>query len=647
VIRVGVDVGGTFTDLVALDRGRVVTAKVPSTPEDQSEGVMRSLEAVEAGDVAAFAHGMTVATNALLERRGARTALVTTEGFRDLIELARQDRPALYDLAERRPEPLVPRDLRFTVRERMGPDGEVEPLDEDSLRDAVERLRDADVEAVAVCLLFAFLHPEHERRVGEAVREALGDVHVSLSSEVLPEFREYERFSTTVADAYLAPKLAAYLERLAASAEAAGVPAPLVMQSSGGVLDVGAAAEQAAGCVLSGPAGGVVGAAHIARASGYDDVLTFDMGGTSTDVAPVLGGEASTTTESVVAGVPIKLPMVDVHTVSAGGGSIAWADPGGALRVGPRSAGADPGPAAYGKGGEEPTVTDANVLLGYLGDGAELGGELKLERERAEAALEALGEELGLDALETALGVVRVANAEMGRALRVISVERGLDPREFALVAFGGAGGLHACALAEELGIPTLLVPRAGGVLSALGLAMSDVRRDYVRPLLGGADAEACFTAMEAQAREDVDDPELRRRADLRYRGQSFELTVEADDLDALEDRFGEVHERRYGYRMEGEGVQLVNARLIATQPVERPELSEPEPDGEADAGTREANFDGDWQEVPVLRRAGMGEGFEVEGPAIVEFAEATCVVRPGWSGAVDASGTLVLEHAE
>jgi N-methylhydantoinase A len=646
VIRVGVDVGGTFTDLVALEGGRAVTAKVPSTPRDQSEGVMHALEAVEAGAVTAFAHGMTVATNALLERRGARTALVTTEGFRDLIELARQDRPALYDLAERRPEPLVPRELRFTVRERMGPEGEIAPLDEDSVREAVERLREAEVDAVAVCLLFAFLHPDHERRVGEAVREALGDVHVSLSSEVLPEFREYERFSTTVADAYLAPKLAAYLERLAGSADEAGVPAPLVMQSSGGVLDVGAAAEQAAGCVLSGPAGGVVGAAHVARASGREDVLTFDMGGTSTDVAPVVGGEASTTTESVVAGVPIKLPMVDVHTVSAGGGSIAWADPGGALRVGPRSAGADPGPAAYGKGGEEPTVTDANVLLGYLGDGTELGGELRIDRGRAERALAGLGDALGLDPLDTALGVVRVANAEMGRALRVISVERGLDPREFALVAFGGAGGLHACALAEELGIPALLVPRAGGVLSALGLAMSDVRRDYVRPLLGGADAEAVFQALEEQARSDMDEPELRRRADLRYRGQSFELTVDADDPDAVEDRFGEAHERRYGYRMDGEEVELVNARLVATQPVERPELSEPDPDGDERAGTREANFDGDWAEVPVFRRAGMGEGTRVEGPAIVEFPEATCVVRPGWAGAVDAAGTLVLERA-
>ena len=348
---------------------------------------MRSLEAVEASDVAAFAHGMTVATNALLERRGARTALVTTEGFRDLIELARQDRPALYDLAERRPSRSCRATCASPCASAWGPTARSSRSTRTALGEAIEALREAEVEAVAVCLLFAFLHPDHERRVGEAVREALGDVHVSLSSEVLPEFREYERFSTTVADAYLAPKLGAYLERLAASAEEAGVPAPLVMQSSGGVLDVGAAADQAAGCVLSGPAGGVVGAAHVARASGYEDVLTFDMGGTSTDVAPVLGGEASTTTESVVAGVPIKLPMVDVHTVSAGGGSIAWADPGGALRVGPRSAGADPGPAAYGKGGEEPTVTDANVLLGYLGDGAELGGELTLSRDAAEAAL--------------------------------------------------------------------------------------------------------------------------------------------------------------------------------------------------------------------------------------------------------------------
>lgn len=651
--RVGVDVGGTFTDLVALGGGDVVTAKVPSTPRDQSEGVMNAVNVseVEAGAVSALAHGMTVATNALLERRGSRTALVTTEGFRDVLEIARQNRPSLYDLSQDRPPALVPRELRFTVRERMGPGGEISPLDEESLEKTVSAIKETDVEAVAVCLLFAFAHPEHEQRVGEALREALPDVHVSLSSEVLPEFREYERFSTTAADAYLAPKLAAYLGNLAGKAEEAGLSSPLIMQSSGGVVRIDDAIADAAGCVLSGPAGGVVGAAYVGSLGGYEDLLTFDMGGTSTDVAPIIAGEAQTTTETVVAGVPIKLPMVDVHTVSAGGGSIAWADAGGALRVGPHSAGAEPGPASYGKGGEEPAVTDANLFLGYLRDEAELGGEVVLQRGLSEKALDALGKELGLDAEEVALGIVRVANAEMVRALRVISVERGLDPREFALLAFGGAGGMHACSLAEELGMQTVLVPRAGGVLSALGLAISDLRRDYVRPYLTSFDDvdadefEKGFRDMETTAADDLEGPEFTRRADLRYRGQSFELTVEADSLGKIEDRFHAAHEQRYGYRMEDEAVELVNLRLIATVPVEKPELDEPaRGDDEAESERREANFDGEWLEVPVHDREKMGEGSEVSGPAIVEFRESTCVVRPGWSGAVDGVGTLVLE---
>jgi N-methylhydantoinase A len=651
--RLGVDVGGTFTDLVALSDGTLVTAKVPSTPRDQSEGVMNAVKTseVEPEAVSALAHGMTVATNALLERRGARIALVTTQGFRDVLEIARQNRPSLYDLGADRPPPLVPRELRFTVTERMGPEGEILPLDDESLQDAVSAIEEAEVEAVAVCLLFAFAHPEHEERVGEALREALPEVHVSLSSEVLPEFREYERFSTTAADAYLAPRLAAYLRNLAGKAAESGVPPPLIMQSSGGVARIDDAIEDAAGCVLSGPAGGVVGAAYVGSLGGYEDLLTFDMGGTSTDVAPIIGGEAQTTTETVVAGVPIKLPMVDVHTVSAGGGSIAWADAGGALRVGPHSAGAEPGPAAYGMGGEEAAVTDANLFLGYLRDGAELGGEVVLQRELSEKALNSLGERLGLDAQETALGIVRVANAEMVRALRVISVERGLDPREFALLAFGGAGGMHACSLAEELGMETVLVPRAGGVLSALGLAISDLRHDYVRPYLthlaevDAGEFEKKFEGMENTAAEDLEGPEFTRRADLRYRGQSFELTVNADPLEKLEERFHAAHEQRYGYRMDDEPVELVNLRLIATVPVEKPGLNEPATEGEAVSERREANFDGEWREVPIFDRERMGEGSEVSGPAIVEFRESTCVVRPGWSGAVDEVGTLVLER--
>ena len=651
--RVGIDVGGTFTDLAALVDGRLVTAKVPSTPADQAAGVMDVLarSGLDPACIGTFAHGMTVATNALLERRGARTALVTTEGFRDIIEIGRQDRPSLYDLTQDRPPALVPRELRFTVRERMGPEGEVVPLDEASLAEAVAALADADVEAVAVCLLFGFLHPAHERRVGDAIRDALPDAHVSLSSDVLPEFREYERFTTTAADAYLGPRLAGYLGSLATRARDAGVPEPVVMQSSGGVVAIDAAARNAAGCVLSGPAGGVVGAVHAARASGLEDVLTFDMGGTSTDVAPVLAGRAQTTTEAVVAGVPLRLPMVDVHTVSAGGGSVAWADAGGALRVGPRSAGADPGPAAYGRGGTEPTVTDANLALGYLRDGAELGGAVSLDRERAEAALAALGEQLGLDPLETALGVVRVANAEMARALRVISIERGLDPREFALVAFGGAGGMHAVALAEELGIPKVLVPRAGGVLSALGLALSDLRRDLVAPLLrpldeGAADAVAAAAeSLERAAAAELPHAALERRADLRYRGQSFELTVDASPGGDLAQRFHEAHERRYGYRMEDEPLEVVCVRVTATVPASASAPAAPPAATTPSQPTRRAHFR-EWVDAAVVAGDELEVGAQVTGPAVVELAEATCVVPPGWAGVVDGAGALLLERS-
>jgi N-methylhydantoinase A len=647
--RLGVDVGGTFTDLVALVGGEVVTAKVPSTPADQSQGVLTAVRASGVENVGAFAHGMTVATNALLERRGARTALVTTEGFRDVLEIGRQDRPRLYDLTAARPPALVPRELRFCVRERMGPEGVLEPLDEASVRDVVAALGEAGVEAVAVCLLFAFLHPEHERRVGAAIREALPALHVSLSSEVLPELREYERFSTTAADAYLGPRLGAYLASLAARAEREGLPAPLVMQSSGGVIGIEEATRGAARCVLSGPAGGVVGAAHVGRAGGHEHLLTFDMGGTSTDVAAIVGGEATTTTGAVVAGVPIRHPMVDVHTVSAGGGSIARADPGGALRVGPRSAGAEPGPAAYGRGGEEPTVTDADLYLGYLADGARLGGgELVLRREPAERALARLGAELGLDPLAAALGVRRVADAEMVRALRVVTVERGLDPRDFALVAFGGAGPMHACAVAEELGVGSVLVPRASGVLSALGLALCDLRRDLVRPLLGDPgreDLEPAFCELETRARVELEGARCARLADLRYRGQSFELTVDAGNAGALVERFHAAHERRFGYAMPDEPVELVAVRVVATVAVERPPLREPVAHGATAERRRHCVVDGGWREVAVLERAALGAGAEIRGPAIVELPEATCVVEPGWAGAIDEVGTLVLSR--
>jgi N-methylhydantoinase A len=652
-MRIGVDVGGTFTDVVGVVDGRVVTSKLPSTPE-QSEGVLAGIErlGVNGPDIEAFAHGTTVATNALLERKGARTALITTDGFRDVIEIGRQNRPSLYDLTANRPPPLVARDLRFMVAERCGPEGVIEPLGETALEGVLQKLEQSEPDAVAVCLLFGYLHPEHERAVAAAVRTRFPHLHVSVSHEVLAEFREFERFSTTVADAYLEPRLATYLENLARRCDRERVPRPVVMQSSGGVMDLERATSSAAACVLSGPAAGVVGASHVADLSGFADVLTFDMGGTSTDVAPIVDGRAERTTEGAIGGVPLKLPMVDVHTVGAGGGSIAWIDDGGALRAGPRSAGANPGPACYGRGGREPTVSDANLVLGYLAEGAKLGGEIRLDRELSLKALESITEPLSLDAVDAAQGIVRVANAEMVRALRVVSVERGLDPREFALIAFGGAGPLHACALAEELDMPTVLIPQAGGVLSALGLALSEMRADYVQPLLASTNElettwldEAVESMISRAENELGPGASLERAADLRYVGQSFELTVPAGDLAAMTSAFHDAHERRFGYCMEDEPVETVGVRLTATTPIELPVLSDSPSALEESGETRAANFDGEWDQTPVLQRTMMGTGTKVDGPCIVEFAEATAVIRPGWSGVVDDVGTLVVSR--
>jgi N-methylhydantoinase A len=654
--RLGVDVGGTFTDLVALHDGRIVTAKVPSTPRDQSAAVIDAFAGcgLPAEAITAFAHGTTVATNTLLERSGARTALVTTEGFRDVLEIGRQNRPSLYDLTRDRPPLLVPRELRFTVRERMGADGVVVPLDEADLARVVAALARAEVEAVAVCLVFGFLHPEHERRVGAAIRAALPAVPVSLSCELLPEFREYERTATVTADAYLAPRVAAYLRRLGDRARAQGLPQPLVMQSTGGVATIDAASAQPARVVLSGPAGGVVGASFIAGLSGYQNLLTFDMGGTSTDVALVVDGAVQTTTESELAGVPLRLPAVDVHSVSAGGGSLGWVDEGGALRVGPRSAGADPGPAAYGLGGTEPTVTDADLLLGVMADRARLGGAVTLSAALASHALQRLGKQLGLSAEQAALGVVRVADAQMVQALRAISVERGVDPRDHALVAFGGAGGMHACALAAELGIRTVLVPRAGGVLSALGLAISDIRADYVAPLhdhldsLDPARLDHAWDALADQARADLGAhataPTLERLADLRYTGQSYELTVTGANPDGLANAFHEAYEQRYGHRADSASVEFVNTRLVATVPTGRPDVVAPDASAEQPRIDRRAVLlAGEWTQVDVLDRGLMGRGSTVSGPAVVEDAESTCLIRAGWNGVVDHVGTLVV----
>jgi N-methylhydantoinase A len=651
----GVDVGGTFTDAVLLDADAVHTAKVPTTPREESTGVMRAVEAVmrragaAPGDVEVFAHGMTVATNALLEERGARTALVVTRGFADLLEIGRQDRPHLYRLCAPKPAPLVEDALRFEAAERVGPEGIVEQLGEEEPQRLAAAIAESGAEAVAVCLLFSYLDPTHERRIAAELRERLPGVHVSASHEVLPRFREYERCSTTVIDAYLSPLLGRYLGRLGEAAGEAGLPQPLVMRSSGGVAPAAETARAGAGAVLSGPAGGAIGAGLLAQLSGDGNALGFDMGGTSCDVCVVEDGEVRRTDSREIEGRPIQLPMVDVHTVGAGGGSIGWRDSGGALRVGPRSAGADPGPACYGRGGTEPTVTDANLLLGHLAGDSELAGGVALDAEAAERAVAELGRSLGLDPLETAAGIVRVANQEMVRALRVVTVERGVDPRGFALLPFGGAGPMHAAGIAAELGIETILCPRAGGVLSALGLCASERRRDTARTvMLSGNELTAERIAEEVGAMVEQAGAGLEEEAEprvvyqLRYAGQAFELPVPGPvdpDPAELVEGFERTHEERYGHRdPEGEVVLVdVDLALVVPGPAPRPAAAT---EGALERSSRPVYFDGEWMETPVLRGE-PAAGSEAEGPVVFELPEATFVLPPGWTTRVDKRGTI------
>ena len=571
----GIDVGGTFTDAVLFEAGELRTAKLPTSARPE-ESVVAAARAVGAESVERFTHGTTIATNALLERKGARTAFVATAGFEHLLHLRRQNRAHLYRLCSDHPAPLVPLERCVGVRERIGPEGVVEALD-------LASLPQLDAEAVAICLLFSFRDPSHEATVAAEVRQRLPDAHVVASHEVSAEFREYERASTTAVDAYLGPVVSRYLGSLVERCAEASLPEPLIMRSSGGVASVREAAAHPAPILVSGPAAGVVGAARVARMAGIENAISLDMGGTSTDVCLIAAGAAARSAARAVGGLPVRLPTVDLHTVGAGGGSLVWRDAGGALRVGPESAGANPGPAAYGHGGTRPTVTDANLLLGRLPE--RLAGGLELDRDAAARALEKL------DPAE----VVEVVNAEMLRALRVISVERGHDPREFALIAFGGAGPLHACALAEELEIGTVLVPAAAGVLSALGLVASDERRDrvrsYVRPL-----AEAGELPAEGEA-------------DLRYTGQSFELTVPLGaDVAAA---FHRAHEDRYGYSDRERPVELVAVRTADVRP--GPELV-----------------------LPPAQR------LEVAGPHVLELEGATCWIPPGWVGVRDGTDSTL-----
>lgn len=691
--RIGVDIGGTFTDIALIDEasGQIYTGKVASTPQDPSGGFMEAVQRllakqqVAAEDVAYIVHGTTVATNAIIEGKVAPTGFITTEGFRDMLEIARQIRPTLYDLQFEKPRPLVPRRRCFGVPERLDASGaELVPLDEDALRQVASELRDEGVESIAVCFLHAYANPAHERRAGAILAEVFPEAVVSLSAEVAPEFREYLRASTTAINSCIRPVVARYLQRIEDRLARAGITAELlVMQSSGGVYTFAAARQKPVYMVESGPAAGVIAAAHLGQARGYEQVISFDMGGTTAKAGLVQGGAPSVTKDYAVgttaqagggatrgAGYPIRTPVIDLVEIGAGGGSIAWVDPGGILRVGPQSAGADPGPACYG--GTQPTVTDANLALGRLNPDYFLGGEIALDPAAAQLAIEQhCARPLGLDWVEAAYGIVEIANTAMVNALRLVSVQRGYDPRDFALVAFGGAGPAHANRLASLTEIPVAIIPQSPGTASALGLLVTDLKHDYATTVIQRLDQvapqalEQTFRELEAQGREMLGREgmaeaamDFRRQADLRYVGQSHELTLPltsqalgAVQLEQLLEQFHHTHNRAYGFSAPGEDVELVSVRLAAIGQIAKPALA---PLAKATGATTAkeqrpvyfAESEG-YVDCPVYDRYALGAGAVVRGPAIIEEVDSTTVVHPHYQVCVDDFGLMLLTAVE
>jgi len=680
MIKLGVDVGGTFTDLVVFDEstGKIELTKVPSTPRSPDEGVLNGIRklasqfAIDLGSIDFFIHGTTVATNALIERKGVKIALLTTAGFRDVLHIGRQTRPKLYDFFERRPDPLVPRHLRFEVPERMLYTGAIHrALDESAVRAIAEDIRRHEVGVIAVCLLHAYANPAHEERVRDILLAELPDLKVSISSDVLPEFKEYERMSTTVINAYVMPIVERYLQRIVTSLRGAGVNTGLnIMQSNGGVMTAEAAGQKSVHTVLSGPAAGVLGGIELSKMAGFENLITIDMGGTSFDVSLAHRGVPSFSTETDIGGHPIKIPLIDIKTLGAGGGSIARIDAGGALQVGPESAGADPGPVCYGRGAERPTVTDANVVLGYLNPQYFAGGDIRLDVERArEAIRKNIAAPMRLSVEDAAEGILRVVNATMIRGIRLVSVERGFDPRDFVLVCFGGAGPVHAVRLAQELNMPTALVPSGPGVTCALGLLMADFRHDYSRTFLARvktlapAALSAVFRAMEEIAAaqmlaEGVAQSAIvfHRAADMRYEGQGYELSVplpngeyEAADLITLTNELGRIHRDGYGYAMPSEAAEIVTVRLTAIGLRPKPQFRS-EPLGAADAqaalkGKRRVYMDGAFHEIRVYERRLLSSGMQIAAPAIVEQFDSTTVLFDGYDLSVDSFKNLIIRR--
>jgi N-methylhydantoinase A len=668
--RVAVDVGGTFTDFVIQDTltGNALTNKVLSTTEDQARGVLTGLrEEVESfGDIASLVHGNTVGLNALLERRGTRVLFVTTAGFRDVLRLGRGDRRDIFSLHYRKPRPLVPVTDVETLDQRIDVDGSVRlPLDESGLDPIVRRIEEEGFDAVAVCLLHAYRNPVHERRVRELLLERFPDLNVSLSHEIAPEWREYERSSTTALNAYIAPKVDRYLSSLMTRLHDDGFESALhIMQSSGGVTTADVARRRPVQALLSGPVGGTVGGAKLAEALERPNLMCIDMGGTSFDASLVIDGAPTVSTEAHLEGLPLLLPLVDIHTIGAGGGSVAWIEAGG-LRVGPRSAGSDPGPACYGRGGTEATVTDANIVLGRIDPDYFLDGGMALDVEAAERAVDAIAGPLAMSRIEAAAGILAIINAKMADALRTMTVQQGIDPRSFALVAFGGAGPMHAIALAEELGITDVIVPWASGAFSAWGMLHTEMRRDLVRShyrppaAVDGAEMEAVFAELTEEGdtllASDGVPPDKRRfsrQVDMRYTGQEYTITVDApddgNDVDGLVEQFHRDYLVRYGHSTPGAPVETVAVRLTASGANEWPMAAgAPEEVATASRPTRPVVFEGAAHDAAIVHRKDIGEDATVDGPAIVEEPTATTVVAPGWRVVLGPANALVISRSK
>jgi N-methylhydantoinase A len=675
--RIGIDVGGTFTDFTIIDEtlGEVKFHKVPSTPHDPSEAIERGLSDllsdhdIAAADISHVGHGTTVATNLIIERKGSAVGLITTRGFRDILEIGRQTRPHLFDYSVAKPPVLVPRRHRIEVDERIDAHGNVlTALDEQAVRAAATCLRDAGVDAVTICFLHAYGNPTHEQRAREIVREVMPQAYISVSSEVLPEFREYERLSTTVLNASVGPRMARYLDRFLERVKGLGIAHdPFTIHSNGGLMSATSVRQFPVRTCLSGPAAGVVGAAAVGRAIGYPDLVTFDVGGTSTDVSLIAGGRPLFTSSRQVAGYPVKTPMVDIHVIGAGGGSIAWMDDAGSLKVGPQSAGAVPGPVGYARGGSEPTITDAEIALHRLNPEVLLKGRMRVDAEGARRVIrDRVGEPLGLSQEDAAEGIIRIANANMSRAIRAVSTERGYDLSGFALYAYGGAGPLHAVEVAEECGISTVIVPQEPGTMCARGILLTDISFDFVRSLIAPVDAASWPAVAQAFAElrrdaltwlESENVSEDRRRCpcaiDARYDGQNFEVQVamgegEALSLDTFVQRFHEAHAREYGYQVPGRAIQIINCRLQAVGLVLKAPLAPARTDttlADARIGCRDV-YHGKaqgWHATPVYDRDLLSAGTRIPGPAVIEEMSSTTVIGPNHQAVVDTYGTLII----